>query len=427
MSSINKKHGMAYAGLLLITLAVTSCMSLSTWKNDMPMGPMDKNARTDAADNDLEAPVVQPGDLVEIDYTLTMEDGRLLKTTLKQVEDEYRSKGMKRVDPDMFEWGVYGPEMFFVQSETSPGDITHHLIGLTQGENKRLTLSVDNGGIPVQRGKIRQFPRLKNVPLIYTMDSREYKKRFNREPVDQDKVRLYPYFDSVVSVSGDGQVMLTNRLGEQTAFKDKLGVTRVIAHEDHIVIELVPEINAVFIMKNSKGRVVSMDESYFTVDFNSPAAGKPLILDLTIVSVTKASQMAEAAIPWMENFDEGLDVVDTTGKPMVLYVYENECPQCIKMSDKVLSDLKIKILGDDFVWVKIDAYDDQGVNEKYDLFSYPAMLLINPDHSLYRELSGFRNANQLRKEIRLWMEHIDNANHISQKIDNTHDIKGFRG
>ena len=66
------------------------------------------------------------------------------------------------------------------------------------------------------------------------------------------------------------------------------------------------------------------------MDTNNPLAGKNIVVDLEVVSLTKA---APQQIDWIENQEAGLAKAKKEGKPVFLLLYADWCGWCKKTHD----------------------------------------------------------------------------------------------
>ena len=73
----------------------------------------------------------------------------------------------------------------------------------------------------------------------------------------------------------------------------------------------------------------------------------PLLID--------AADFTGKEIQWIEGYDEGLTEAEKLNKPAVLVLYADWCAFCKKLFSTTLVDPRIKMMKDDFVWVKVNS------------------------------------------------------------------------
>src|SRR5208282_2920081 len=136
-------------------------------------------------------------------------------------------------------------------------------------------------------------------------------------------------------------------------------------------VTLSPRIGAPFRTATQKGKIVAADADSFTVDFNPPLAGKPLVVELRVLKVTPASMLTGLQIPWFEDHDKGLAAAKDEGKPAVLVLYADWCQWCKKLLTESFPDARIRELKDRLVWIKVNSDRLKDYGTKYGQTGFP--------------------------------------------------------
>jgi FKBP-type peptidyl-prolyl cis-trans isomerase 2 len=354
-------------------------------------------AQSDVSGASEIAGVVQRGDLVSLHYTARLEDGRLLQTTLEDAAAATDTEGSDVYQPI----DRYGPVDILAGSEQGPlPALGAHVIGLKPGQKRTVTVTPTEAFGSRDPNLIKAYPCIKRLPKISRVSAVEYVRQFNGFPKINDEVPLTPYFGARVIAISDNQVTLEAMVETEQRQREDIGETRIRVEGDEVVIRLEPEIGAPFELDGGVGRITAADREFFTVDFNPPLAGEPIVMDIEVVALTKASRFQDVEITWVENHEEGLAIASQIGKPMVLVLYAGWCGWSQKLLDVSFQDPRIKALKDQFVWVKIDSDKNREYHALYDQNGFPLILLLDAEGEIIQRIDGFLPAANLSRELK---------------------------
>jgi thiol:disulfide interchange protein len=177
-----------------------------------------------------------------------------------------------------------------------------------------------------------------------------------------------------------------------------LGVVEIKPAGNDVVVTLQPEIGAPYRQGEQTGRIVAADETTFDVDFNPALAGETVIVELEVVNIVKASAFKED-IRWLADHDQGLQKSAETAKPVVLVLYADWCGWSQRLLKDTLTDPRIKLLKDQFIWVKVNSDREITLKERYDQVGYPLVVLLDPGGQVVGRIDGFRDAAALKAEL----------------------------
>lgn len=148
-----------------------------------------------------------------------------------------------------------------------------------------------------------------------------------------------------------------------------------------------------------EGVITSSDGKKFTVDLNNPLAGKNINLTVEAVSFVPKAAMEAMKIAWGDDYKAGLSRGKEEHKSVLLVLYASWCQWSKKYFDETLVDPRIKAIAENFVWVKIDSDLNKEYKTMYQQEGFPLTVLISPDGTVVKKLSGFSNAAKLASEI----------------------------
>ena len=132
------------------------------------------------------------------------------------------------------------------------------------------------------------------------------------------------------------------------------------------------------------------------------------------------STTTEQFISWRVDFDQVLIDGRQSGKPILTYLYTDSCTYCKEMEATTFQDpLLFKEMGEDYLWVKLNAETDpigSKLREKFSVFSYPVILLTDYDGSEIDRLSGYITASKFKQRIEGFLEGEDTFKGLQERL-----------
>ena len=339
---------------------------------------------------------VEAGDMARVHYTARLEDGRLWKTTRQPIAEDpevLRVAGYEETE-------AFGPVDILVGKEEVIPGVGRALVGMATGERKTVTVPPEKAYGPSNPEYLKTFPTVKRVPRTGSIPPKEYVQQFNAFPIKGQEIDFNPYLRArivdVKKTRADLEILVPE---DGKAFPGEFGTTVVGVHEKDITLTLNPEIGASFKFKDRTGHITETDGKTFTADFNHPMAGKEMILDIELISLTKAAALADVEIPWIEDHDEGLKLAREDQKPVVAVLYAAWCGWSKRLLNETFTDPRIKLLKDGFVWVKVDTSEKDDLYALYEQNSYPMIVFLDSEGGIVKKIDGFKDAKGLLAEL----------------------------
>ena len=338
---------------------------------------------------------VERGDLVKVNYTAMLGDGTVFATTLESVaNDPLRKKISWFRAPANYAAG----ELVAGKEQILPG-LGEAVLGLGAGAKKELRLTADKAyGQPDQQKKV-QVPCVRSLPLFIRMPAAEYTKRFSSFPVLNSEVDLIPYFKAKVTEVTKQDVALQFLAKAGQKYTDEYGTITVSVKGDQVTTTLAPAIGAEFPLKDATGIITATDGTTFTVDANNPLAGKDIVIEFEVVSLSKAQDMKAEPIDWIEGYDGGLTEAKKEKKPVFLLLYADWCGWCKKTLTETIPDPRIARLKDRFVWARVNSDKEHKYKKMFGKSGFPMMVLLNPDGTVLKKIEGYKDAEGLKTEL----------------------------
>jgi len=353
-------------------------------------------ARTHQQAGPAEDPAkVQAGDIARVEYTASLEDGALARTTLAHVaEDPSRLKAPRYEAP-----GVFGPEEVPAGGKGAIPGLGEAVLGMAVGERRTVTLPPEKAYGPRDPKLMARLPRAKRMPRTLDLSAPDYVARFQAFPLPGREVQLTPYFSARVVEVTERSARLEAIVENGKRFEDSFGTTVVTANDEEITLTLTPRIGAPFEMAGRTGTIAMDDGTTFFVDFNNPLAGRSIVVDVELVSLVKASTLRAEKIPWVEDQDLALAESANRDKPTVLVLYASWCGWSKKLLTETMEDPRIKAMKDRFVWAKIDSDLDKEAGKRYGQEGFPMIVLLDPKGEVVAKIDGYRDAGALAEEL----------------------------
>ncbi|HEU19652.1 MAG TPA: DUF255 domain-containing protein [Deltaproteobacteria bacterium] len=338
--------------------------------------------------------VVCKGDLATASYTVRLDDGALLYTTVPEIADNPET----RRSPWYMSSEHFGPELIVAGGENMIPGLGDFIIGLKKGQRTVVTIPPERVYGTYEQDGVYHFDRVSIMPRILYLSREEYRSIFSVEPVVDENVNLVPYFTSRIIQISDQGVVLESVVENSMHYEEEFGSVNIRPENDDIMIELTPNKDALFNMDGAAGRIADVNERSFTVDMNHPLAGKTLRVDLEILSLIKASNVSES-IDWLEDHDNALSFAKKHGKAVVLVLYCDSCWWCEKLMDETLTDPRIRILNNEYVWIRVDTGKQKNIYDFYNQVGYPLIVILDKYGTEIDRIEGFVPAHRLRGEF----------------------------
>jgi len=338
---------------------------------------------------------VQKGDLVEVHYTARDEEGRIVRTTRREISVDREVAKVEGYE----EPGDFDPEQVVGGAAHSPFSLGELILGMEAGQKTSATVPPERAYGASDPRKRLEFPCVRTMPKAVRLSAHEYTSRYQAFPKLGREVDWTPYFKARILEITDADVALELLAADGERIEEELGVVEIGVTENEVTISLTPRIGAPFTMQDRQGKIVSTDGRSFTVDFNPPMAGKTVVLEFEIVSLVKASGLKDKEIHWMEDHDQGLEAGRSQGKPVVLVLYADWCNYCKRLFEETLVDPRIKAVGDGYVWVRVNSDKDKRIHQLYEQNGFPLIVLLDGKGRIAKKIDGYRDAGTLRREL----------------------------
>ncbi len=118
-----------------------------------------------------------------------------------------------------------------------------------------------------------------------------------------------------------------------------------------------------------------------------------------LADISRSLQMYHGdRIDWV-SYEDGRAEARRTETPLLLYFRDEGCTGCSRMDSETFSDPKILDISRDYIMVKIEASARPTLVQKYQVGSYPVVILADHDGTELERIQGFADDDQLHGEM----------------------------
>jgi|GEM_PF-4250877 len=345
----------------------------------------------------------QPGDQVQVDFTCRLADGGLVDSTLAQVAGDDHAKK----SPIFTLRDRYIPLKFKVGTDAGKFQVPP-FAPLEQ----KIGVAIANRGseLPLERTTtlelpsvlVEKFPPEERhlemstkfaVPRLKEMPVQEFSTRYGTTPVKGAVVDSDRDFPGTVRAIGKDTVTI-HFSARDGAKMDMSVASAFIREKDDENFEARMDVHEGQLIRRIgglPGRVTAVNADKFIIDFGHSFAGETLFCDITARPFDPTQETQKSPIGWVEDFDKGLALARQQDKPVVLFLYSDECPYCRQMQDKVFPDPSLDPFKHAFVWLKINSEKQTEFADRFEQQGYPMIVVLNADGTELLKLSGLQH------------------------------------
>ncbi len=149
---------------------------------------------------------------------------------------------------------------------------------------------------------------------------------------------------------------------------------------------------------------------------------KELFNDSHVLSSTQRYPIRESAraavksilssVNWHKPLSKGLKIAQVQKKPLLVYFYIYQNEWCEKMEDWTLKDEAIVDLAENFVCVKVNAYNRLSISNRYDVSLAPSIIVLGPEGNEISRASGYVTVKSLEDKLKYSLEQLQKKNQL---------------
>ncbi len=261
--------------------------------------------------------VAKNGDIVYVDYIGTLENGTIFDTSIQE----------EAVKANLFsEQKQYQPLQFNIgQNQLIPG-FENAVIGMKVNEEKTIKLNPKDAYGEYDETRILTLPRTQElnrtiiINKTFELSTEQFIQFFQKEPTQDEifTVQQFPWQLKIISTSNNiikiehqiskgetviipgtawnstiddiknNEVQIKQNPVDGQEIETPIGVDKVKVESKVIKIISTPRIGETIQTVFGNAKVLSMNETTFILDLNSPLAGKTLIFKIILRDIQKA-------------------------------------------------------------------------------------------------------------------------------------------
>lgn len=361
---MNTIRGWMTPGLLFLILLCAGCAGLAT------------------------APVTaEQGDIVVVRYVASTEEGRLVATNRQDVAGDRTGSWLPGFGPA----DVFSPEAVIAGEKGPLTGVEREVLGMSAGDARRVTLPAQEAYGVYDPALVKQIPARIESPLHLELPISEFVGRYDRFPALEDAFPYNTYLAGKVSEVREETITVDlSPRGER--FDEPFGTVSLETTTDGIVSTLAARVGSPFSREGRTGLVIATGAESFTVDFNHPLAEKPLVVDLQVEDVIRRSSLPVGEPDWIRDEAAALGRSATSGKPLVLVLHSPGCGNCEVFFATTMNDPIVRALRGRFEWASVEAKSKPELERKYQIESYPTILLMSPEGREMARVDGSLDA-----------------------------------
>lgn len=355
-----------------------------------------------------QGPVIEVGDLVWIDFTgKVQETGGVFDTTYEDIGTDDGIPKTERYPLSIAQSKEvhYGPLGVIVGTGQIMIALEKALIDMGVGDEKSIVIPTQDAYGIRNNEYILEIPLVAGeTPIDIEISEEEYKQLEGKDPAVGDTIQTSPYWSAVINDIQNGTVFIENMPEDGKVVQTPNGLASIQIDGSNIQFVMKVEEGSYIETQIGLAHVVSIGEETFIADFNHPLADKTLSFDIVVKDITKNADFADWKLDFL-GYEEGLQKARDEGKKVVMDLYWSECSHCQRLEAETFPDPRLTELRDDFVWIKEEVVTDRpDLKEKYDVNSFPTIVILDSEAGEIGRLGGYMNGMVLRWELEPYLD-----------------------
>lgn len=104
-------------------------------------------------------------------------------------------------------------------------------------------------------------------------------------------------------------------------------------------------------------------------------------------------------LQWNTDLNSALQEAQNNNKSVFVDVYASWCTYCKAMDQNTYTDSRVQQKLSNYVLVKINGDQNPDLMEKYQIYSYPTILILDSNGNVVKTISGYQSPDDLINQI----------------------------
>ena len=342
----------------------------------------------------LSETVVEAGDTVYVDYILSTSIGQVIDTSFRNVAEIWMLNLSHGFEPIALKVG---------DNRSIPA-LEEALLGMKKGEDKEFTVPPEKAYGERNESLVMIFERTTVFPLYEELSVESFKTIFQEEPILSGVYSLNYWNVTVTNMSGDMVTFFND--AKEGAMLTHRGLVNIKVGGDNVTLTLDPIVNNTISTLEGTGRIVSVGEETYTVDFNHPLAGESLLIFILVERVIKPGSALDEKVTlgdveFLTSFEDARREALDAKKPIFIYAHAAWCGWCRKFEEDVLKDKEVvETLQKGFVRYALDVDVEGELAREYRVFGTPTMIFLHPEGNETTRIRGYVAADVFKENLK---------------------------
>ena len=243
---------------------------------------------------------IRPGDVADVRYLCRFNSGEVAaatdpvaasqpKSNIYEQRTESGPLSITAISAEQAKQPVLTPIGQRSFEEEIQNQLGQAIVGMKEGEGRLAELKVEDAAPTVSEKYLARLNRVRVQPKVVVMQKHTYEYLTNQSPeIGQAYTYDTDFPGSVGSISDTDVTIRISAIPTGTIKETPFGPGRIREESDNYLLEIDARKGALVRATDMVGRISSVDDTRFTVDFGNAFGGETLLCDVTVEKIANA-------------------------------------------------------------------------------------------------------------------------------------------